>query len=304
MHLKHSLLTFRRALKSSTLTLTTLATLASCFFALPARADILISPQRVVLNSDNRQTVINLHNPGNAARAYRLTWVERRLGEDGQLISLKEGENPLSIASMVRFSPRRVVIEPGKTQTVRLDYRPPADLKPGEYRSHLRIGMEPLTDASGSSGSSGGTEIMRGEREGMSFRLEALMSFAVPVFVRHGAGAAAVQITAVEPTMIKRDNTSEPGLSVSLTRSGEFSTYGRLVVYQQLNTNAPVEEISETGGITMYTEINNLKRVLNLKPGARLQPGSWLRITYEGEGPDRGQVFAERAFQMGKDPLP
>jgi len=288
MHLKHPLHTFRRALS-----LAALAALATGIFALPARADILISPQRVILNEANRQAVISLHNPGSSVRTYRLGWVERRLGDDGKLTPLKEGENPRSIASMVRFSPRRVAIAPGKTQTVRLDYRPPTGLAPGEYRSHLRIALEPREDGSS------GTEVMRGKQEGMSFRLDALLSFSVPVFVRHGEGTATAKITAVEPAMVARDGVNEPALKVSLTRGGGFSSYGRLVVYQQLDVNAPVEEISETGGVAMYTEVSSQTRVISLRPGTRLQPGSWLRITYEGEGADRGQVFSERVFQIG-----
>lgn len=285
MHLKHLLPAFWRALA--------LAALAAGMTALPARADILISPQRVTLDEANRQPVISLHNPGTEARTYRLKWVERRLGEDGKLTHVKDGENPRSIASMVRFSPRRVVVEPGKTQTVRLDYRPPADLAPGEYRSHLLIELEPRADGGG------GTEVMRGEKDGMSFRLDALLSFSVPVFVRHGAGTATAQIAAVEPTMVERDGAKEPGLKVHLTRGGEFSSYGRLVVYQQLNAKAPVEQISEAGGVAMYTEVSGLTRVIALKPGTQLKPGSWVRVTYEGEGADRGKIFAERAFQIG-----
>jgi hypothetical protein len=246
------------------------------------------------MNADNRQAIISLHNPGKVPRAYSLKWVERRLNEDGQLTNIKEGENPSSITSMVRFSPRRVVIEPGQTQTVRLDYRPPVDLKPGEYRSHLRIGMEPLTN------SASGTAVMQGEREGMSFRLEALMSFTVPVFVRHGSSIATVQISAVEPSTITHDGMKDPALKVNLTRSGDFSAYGRLVVYQQMDAKAPVVEIGEAGGVAVYAEIGSMTREVPLKPGARLLPGSWVRITYEGEGSERGQVFAERAFQIGK----
>jgi len=268
--------------------------LLSGVLALPVHADILISPQRVIMDADNRQANISLHNPGKATRAYSLSWVERRFEKDGQQINLKAGENPSSIASMVRFSPRRVVIEPGQTQKIRLDYRPPADLKPGEYRSHLRIGMEPLKNGAS------GTEVMRGEKDGMSFRLEALLSFTLPVFVRHGSGMATVQISGVEPSTIAQNGINHPALKVNLTRSGDFSVYGRLVVYQQLDTKAPVEEIGEAGGVAIYAEIDNIKREVPLKPGTRLLPGSWVRLSFEGEGPERGQVFAERAFQIGK----
>ncbi len=295
MHLKHSAASILRSMKRSLLYM--LGALALSMFTLPAHADILISPQRAILNDSIRQAVISLHNPGTVARAYRLSWVERRLTEDGQLFSLKDGENPRSIASMVRFSPRRVTVLPGQTQTVRLDYRPPDDLKPGEYRSHLRIGMEPLPEQNGAGA---GTEVMRGEKDGISFRLEALMSFSVPIFVRHGTGSAEIRITAVEPAPTKPGGADEPALKVTLARAGEFSSYGRLMVYHQLDAKAPVELIGEAGAVAIYAELNSQTRLVKLRPETSLKPGSWIRVTYEGESEERGKVFAEQAFQIGK----
>lgn len=259
----------------------------------PAHADLLISPQRVVLDQNTRQAVISLHNPGTLERHYRIEWVERRLTDEGELLAIPNGENPLSLATMVRFSPRRVSVAPGATQTIRLDYRPPAGLASGEYRSHLLIKQEPRTDGQG------GTEVMRGEQEGLSFRLDAMLSFAVPIFARHGEGSAQASILAVEPSSQIRDGKSEPALKVTLGRSGEFSSYGRLVIYQQMNANSPVEQISEMGGVALYREVNSQQKVVSLKPGTQLAPGSSIRVTYEGEGAERGRVFAEKAFRIG-----
>ena len=258
----------------------------------PVRADILISPQRVTLSEQDRRAVVSLHNPGNIERVYQLEWVERRQTETGDLINLEDGKNPRSIAKMVRFSPRRVSVPAGQTQTIRLDYRPTADLAPGEYRSHLRIKQEPREGAA--------TEVMRGEQDGVSFRLDALLSFSVPVFVRHGAGAVDAKVSAVAPTTQMRDGKTVPALKVTLTRSGEFGAYGRLAVYQQLKAGAPVEEIGEAGGVAMYAEIGRLERTLTLRPGASLVPGSWIRVTYEGEGLERGKIYSEKAFQVNR----
>jgi hypothetical protein len=199
---------------------------------------------------------------------------------------------------MVRFSPRGVTVAPGQTQSVRLDYRPPANLEPGEYRSHLRIGTEPMPDKNGISQ---GTEVMRsGEKEGLSFRLEAMMSFAVPIFVRHGTGSADVRISAIEPIVDRSNRNNASALKVTLLRSGEFSSHGRLAIYQQLNANSPVELIGEAGSVAIYTEINRHERVVNMNPEKGLIPGSWIRVSYEGVGDERGKVFAEQTFQVGK----
>ena len=109
-----------------TLCLASLAMLFAVAHPAPARADILISPQRVILTDVQRQGVIKLHNPGQATRTYALEWVERGLTESGELLQREAGANPLSVVPMVRFSPRRVKVRTGETQTIGLDYRQPA----------------------------------------------------------------------------------------------------------------------------------------------------------------------------------
>jgi hypothetical protein len=271
--------------------------LLGSLFAHSATADILISPQRVVMDDANRQAVISLHNPGDRPRSYRLEWVERMQSPGGGLVAVDGKDNPRSAASMLRFSPRQIAVPPGTTQTVRLNYRPSDGLAPGEYRSHLRIGMEPDKNVPGSEG---GTEVARGQQGGMNFRLEALMSFAVPVFVRHGAGSVSSEITQVRPHMTEHEGRQHPALDVTLSRSGEHSAIGKLVVHQQQNANAPVDKIGETGGVAIYTELKQLTRTILLHPDAQLTPGSWIRVSYEGEGAQTGQVFSERVFQIGQ----
>ncbi len=268
------------------------AFLSFAFWMNSAQADILVSPTRAILSDERPQAVISLYNPGTTPSIYGLSWVEHRFTEDGKMLNLKEGENPSSVAGFVHFSPRRVVVAPGQTQTVRVSYHAPADLAPGEYRSYLRIAQEASPGA--------GTPVASGEQKGITFQLNALMSYAVPVFVRHGAGTATAAVSAIEPTQVKRDGGTVPALKVSLTHGGVFSSYGRIAVYQQLDANAPVELIGEAGAVAIYTEVLGTTRVVELKPGNKLEPGSWIRVTYEGEDADRGQVYAERSFQVGK----
>lgn len=263
-----------------------------CLMAVGVRADILISPHRVVLSDEVRQAVVNLHNPGTVERIYRLEWVERRQLPNGDLVHLKAGENPRSAAGLVRFSPRQVTVPPGQTQTIRLDYRPARDMAPGEYRSHLRIQQLPREGVA--------VEVARGEQEGIQFRLDALLSFSIPVFVRHGPGAARVEIVSVQPEWVKTESDAVPALRVGLVRTGEFGSFGRIAVYQQMAPGAPVVEIGHAASVAIYAETNRLDRVVELRRDAELRPGSWLRVTFEGEGPERGQVLAEQVVQIGR----
>lgn len=263
---------------------------AAVFLTSLAHADIMISPTRAVLDVNNPRATLTLRNPSNVARAYRLSWTERRMDSAGQLVRLKEGENPRSAAGLVRFSPRRVVVEPGQLQTIRLDFRPSADLNPGEYRSHLVIGLEPQQS---------GTKMIDDVHEGMSVQLQALISFSLPVIVRHGAGSAQVAIVSVTPEQIAHEQSTLPALRVTMSRAGEFSTYGNLVVYQQLEANAPVTEIGRAGNVVIYDEASQGTHLVPLNEDVDLRAGSWIRLTYQGTEQQEGTVFAEQVFRIG-----
>lgn len=266
-----------------------LATLGLGLVLPQARADIMVSPTRIVLDQNSRQATITLRNPGTVDRTYRLRWSERRMDPQGGIEVIPDGQNPTSVVNMVRFSPRRIVVPAGQLQTIRLDYRPPVDLAPGEYRSHLIIGLEPEQS---------GTAVMNETQKGMTIKLEALISFSLPVMVRHGTGNANLAINSVAPDTVDGGYGPSPALKVNLTRSGAFGSYGRLTIYQQLDANSPVQEIGRAGNVAIYAETTQVSRVVTLKEGVNLKPGSWIRVAYEGEGQEAGQIFAEQSFKL------
>ena len=109
--------------------------LAALLLASPARSQILLSPTRVVFDGPARAIQVDVVNTSGKAAIYRLSVVNRRMTEDGDLVAI---DSPLPgerfVGDMVRFSPRQLTLEPGSSQVVRLSLRKPADLPPGEYR--------------------------------------------------------------------------------------------------------------------------------------------------------------------------
>src|SRR5690606_11291769 len=68
-----------------------------------SRADLLISPLRVVLDDKTQTATLTLRNTSKGARTYRLGWVEQTMDEMGIYRRLEEGqENPLSASGMIR----------------------------------------------------------------------------------------------------------------------------------------------------------------------------------------------------------
>ena len=271
------------------LTVALLTALAMISLASPAQADLLISPLRVVMDDGNRNATLTLRNTSSGARTYRLGWVEQRMDEAG-IYHPVEPSTPghPGASDMIRFSPRQITVGPGENQTVRLSYRPPAGLAAGEYRSHLLFQV--LPDVSEPSG----TFEVDGGADGISMQLFMQMSFSLPVIVRQAVSAPALSIAdvAVQPA----EQGKPMGLGVTLRRTGDSSSFGRIVVEAQVDERSPVELIGVLNDIAVFTEAVERRVTVPLRD-TTIPSGAWIRVAYEGTQEYQGRVWDERIFQ-------
>src|SRR5437867_3661719 len=80
----------------------------------PARADLTITPWRVVFADRDRSATVELINQTNHTNIYRLAWIQLKMNEHGRYEPVpvpKDDKDPHSVANMVIFSPRQVTIE-------------------------------------------------------------------------------------------------------------------------------------------------------------------------------------------------
>jgi P pilus assembly chaperone PapD len=261
-------------------------------FVSNTRADMLISPTRAALDTENnRQTELVLRNTSDGLRTYRLSWEDKRvIDTKGTYKPIADGENWPSAAGMIRFSPRQITVGPGENQTVRLSLRPPADLEPGEYRSHLRLQV-----VAEESEPSGVMEMEDPNREGVAFKLFMQMSFSIPVVVRHQIGVPEVAISNIKVVPAEGDD-RRMSLEVELTRTGEASSYGEIVVEMQKDRNSPVERIGRKKGVYLFHETG--RKIVNVPlRDQRVPPQSYIRVAYEGIDEYKGKLWDEKIFQ-------
>ena len=222
-----------------------LAALAALLLALdgPAGAqstgDLVVVPKRVVFEGRDRATEITLINQSSETKTYRLLFSHMRMSESGQLQVAPEpahGERPA--ADLIRFAPRRVVLEPGAVQTVRLQVRKPAELDTGEYRSHLVFRVIPPEDT--------GTSVEPASDAAFAVRLTPVYSVAIPVIVHHGELSGTVAVSSVD---VRWD---EKQARFRLERSGSRSFYGDLTA----TLHGPGGEtvvVARAKGLAVYT---------------------------------------------------
>src|SRR6185312_597542 len=99
--------------------------------ATEARADLTITPKRVVFLERGRSAEVTLLNITDHPNTYRFSWQMLKANSKGGYepipITKDNDKDPFSVPNMVVFSPRQVTIEPHGYQTIRLSLRRPAN---------------------------------------------------------------------------------------------------------------------------------------------------------------------------------
>lgn len=209
---------------------------------LQAQGDLLIAPTRVVMTGGGSSQVI-LSNIGNKTATYRISLELRRMLPDGGLDDIAEADaNPTERAAlaMIRYAPRRVTLEPGQPQSVRITARPAAELPDGEYRVHMSfravpetVPVEPAADEA--------------PVAGLQIKLTPIYGITIPVIVRKGQLEASATIT--NPRVVRDGPAAH--LELMLARSGARSVYGEIRVLQRGNR----DPIVLARGIAVYPEL-------------------------------------------------
>jgi len=133
--------------------------LAALLAVTPAAARaVTVSPNALFIDSRTRSGVLTLYNPGTTAEEIEITFAFGYPRSDlaGAIsVALADSAAPgePSVLGFVRAFPRRLRLEPGQRQTVRILMQPPAGLPQGEYWGrvliHSRGGRPPVEQQQG-----------------------------------------------------------------------------------------------------------------------------------------------------------
>lgn len=254
-----------------------------------ALADLMLYPTRVVMDAKDRAAQVELVNRGNKPETYRISIVNRRMTDTGEILEARDAQPGEQFAdAMLRHSPRQVTLQPGVGQTVRIGVRRSASLAPGEYRSHLQFDRVP--DATGQADLEA---IVKPEEGQIAISLQALVGASIPVIVRQGdtAVTAALDSLALEPAPNKD---SAALLAFQIKRDGNRSVYGDLVV-SFTPDGASAVEVGRVAGVAVYVPntFRLAKLPLKLPDGMDLAKG--LLTLRFSERPDAGGKLIAQA---------
>jgi hypothetical protein len=245
---------------------------------IPAHAagDLLVAPTRLVLGENGGSEVL-LSNKGAETATYRVSIVLKKMREDGHCDDITQPTpEQQKLIDMVSYAPRKVVLAPGQTQTVRMAVHVPPAWPTGEYRVHMLFRAIP-TEAQ---------PIVAGTRDGVSIALTPVYGVTIPVIVRKGAPDAQVAIKNVKLTR----TAGKTAVTLDLLRSGNRSVYGAIRLFKP-NVVAPIAELK---GVAVYSEIGQRSVTLDVSDAsaAKLAGPVIVRFTEEGDGKAIAETIA------------
>jgi hypothetical protein len=271
-------------------------------FSKPAGANLNISPKRLVLDRNRRTGTIFVFNQGNAAGTFDISLVDRVMLPDGQILAIADVQaNPQAKAvadrvksakELLQVSPRRITLNPGQGQTIRLRVSgAPDDPASVELRTHLTISSLPPRE-SGTTAEQAAENAPTGQ---LQFRINALLGLSIPAIVRMTDPdvRAAIQNPRITQERLGGPNAAPTlVLTVELVRQGASSLFGNVEVHDQgPERTAP---LGVARGVGVYTEID--RRTIQVPLLRAPQPGEKLEVTFTDDDSAPGRLLAKLDF--------
>jgi len=249
--------------------------------------DLLVAPTRLILEGRTRTAELALVNIGDHPATFRISLTHMKMLESGDIKEIETpGPDEVLTDSLIRYSPRQVILDPHVVQTVRIQLRLPETLAAGEYRTHLLFRGVPSTDAV--------APIDPKEKtEGFRILLTPIYGVSIPIIIRHGDTTAAVTMS--EPRLELSKSESEPSvLHVKLNRTGTRSVYGNITVRFTPKGGGKEQVVGMANGVAVYTPLPARIANVVLRPpaGVTISAGTY-RVTYMDAEQVGGGLLAE-----------
>ncbi len=252
--------------------------------------DLNLSPKRVVFDAAGHAQTVYVFNRGAGPATYRIELVDRVMTPDGRIAAIDSNmKKDAAAAARVKsakdfiiYSPRRVTLQPGESQTIRLRALKPADLADGEYRTHLTVTQVPPEDV-GLTAAEAGSPLGPGQ---LSVHVVPLFSLSIPIIVRQGA--VDVRAGIESPRLEHPGRSGDVAITLDLTRLGLDSAYGDFEVKEGDDLLGTVR------GVAVYPEIE--RRTVEIRLSRTPKPGAGLTISFTDADSKPGTVLAKADF--------
>lgn len=242
---------------------------------------LIVSPERVVFETGQRIQELILANRGDTASKYRISIVNRKMDEWGNLSETTvPANNEFFADSYIRYAPKQITLAPRETQKIRLMSRLPQGADAGEYRSHILI--QELPDAKPAQSVDGSDD---GE---LGVNVTAIFGISLPIILRRGDLTMSASIK--NPKIEKRDG--QTFVNFELHREGNRSLFGTAKVL----TDGKQIGILRNVATYLSTPLRNISVRIDPEHANNLSTKE-LQITFGPEGDATASALAETTFK-------
>lgn len=247
-------------------------------------ASLLVTPTRVVFDHRDRTAEVVVVNTSNTEKNYKVEWINQAQGQGGGYVQLSEQEllQFPRADQYIRFAPRRVTLQPGESQTIKLMARRKNDMSAAEYRSHLRFTALPDTTLSSAA--------QQESSSGVNIRLNMLLSYSIPVVMRTTKPETTVSLS--DLNLINRPADGKEALEFKVNKAIPNSVYGNFTIIHE--HNGQQTEVGYLNGVNIFSELEHFKTNIVLLQPVR-EKGGKLTLVYKGT-----QEFADTLKQEAK----
>jgi hypothetical protein len=236
-----------------------------------AQGDLLITPKRVVFDGPKRSEDINLANTGKDTATFVISMIQFRMTENGSFEPIQTPDpEQLFAEPYLRIFPRQVTLAPNESQTIKVQLRKAAEMKEGEYRSHLYFRAVPKEKPLGEKSS-------LGDSTTIAVRLRPIYGISIPVIVKVGTSDAQVLIDSLA---LQQTINTQPMAQLTFRRTGNMSVYGDIAV-NHVSKDGKVTKVGIAKGFAVYTpnKIRNFVLPLDKSVPVDYQSGK-LQVIY------------------------
>ena len=265
----------------------------------PSGANLNISPKRVTFDRGHRSATVFVFNQGSAPGTFDISLVDRVMLPDGQILPMADvqtkpeakaiADRVQSAQGILQISPRRVTLNPGQGQTVRLRViGAPTDPGVVELRSHLTIATLPPRDT----GTTAEAAAANRPPNQLSFQISALLGLSIPAIVRLNDPDVRARLENARVTFESLNGPNSPPtptLNLDLVRLGANSLFGNFEIRSAGQPRSPMLGLSR--GVGVYTEID--RRSIRIPLTRAPAQGEHLEVTFTDDDTSPGKVLAK-----------
>jgi hypothetical protein len=262
-------MTASRHVRRSTLR-TLLLALGLVMAGVQAAHAVSVSPTALYIDSRTRTGVLTLHNPGTLAEEVTIEFAFGYPQTDtaGNLsvpVTREPAAGEPSAMGWMRAFPRRLILQPGQRQIVRVMVEPPADLPDGEYWARVLVN------------SRGGQPPIEQTQGDVRLQLEVATTLVMAANFRKGSVGTGLEVAAEEA----RRGTDGVTVQLDLRRTGNAAFLGRMRA-DLVNARGDVLGTA-WDDLAVYREVRR-RHVISVPPGT--EGPLFVQVTIDTERED------------------